>query len=1316
MLIHTVLNPLRSYTPFSIEFDKLKILFEERYGSCHNVLADDLIQHLEMSQDFTFKQNTVEQTFDGAMACYKWSLSYDNHTVTKLQRNRKTLELETSKKKIEHILENAAASPSDFKCNVQQWVTKNYNVDGDKVKIEDSDWKAIEPLEKVLYEFDSRYSFFLISGKSTPPDKYQGIANIPWLKVYDFEIDSRTSGLLSSVESSLDASRSFSISTCNLNPIKPLSNTSTDWFFPIGFKDVPDTVYTDSPLKWFNDNKQLLDQQFTSIANFCALSTTPVFLVLWYDQDENNFKFLSWILSVLYPSFKSETLPKKIVLCLNENNLGNRLMKDLIKTYELNDYTFCILPDTLYKWLSIKKVPKRSATNVLRLPKKSSNKNRGEVDIVEITKRFAWINEYIEVLSLESQDQIAQRKKKNFGKEFLKGGQISWDELASQNLAIERESQKLINESLKDDVLIKQKSIKIRILHAPGGGGTTLARQILWDLHTMVPCAVVVSTAAMWVSQVSERVRFLHDNTFLPIVILVDGHSELEVNQLYESCKYAIVILHVQRFNKKIPQNDFVAPSRICYLPGKVTAEEAKSLASLFSAFSPKSKNALNNLTKQKKDKYLFEYGLTAFNHEFKGVRKFVQGYLKLNEDEKEDSNLQNWQKVVAYLSLALYYGQSGLHRETFHELLIKKTAKSKFVSFEHLDYSGQQFVNQKERIWKISYHMVAKEILEQILSRCTDPSDSSTAVLSKTAKQNLHLLVIDFISMIKQSSNGTMPENILKILVNMIIRRNNNEVEMSDSVQKKCVLSQLLDDVPVKENRINILRELTQAFPQNAEFFAHLGRLQNRYNKYQDADYSLEKALEIRKKELASLHFKPAGEKDDILGRIHHIVGSCYMNRARNELQDKSRKKKKTKKVSKEDCNSLLEKVKKAIYHFSEVRNCATHNLSYGLIGEVQARLLVAEYVEQKFVNGCKKAFDWTLGEDYTELSQFVVESHSVCDQLLAECLHTTSEQDLQRVDNCTACIQSYTTFYGGIKKDIPLWKRKDLNIFLRRSQITSLKMTYHTGKNHLCVDNITQTRDLQRIINLHERNFRKILSEGIRDIPIFVDVLDWLEAIRHNLSNDSFSLVSVLEIVEKWELRNESPYATFYAYIINFILSLFSPGENLNREYYYKSISYREKLQKNRLNRDYLRSEWIAQHHNLTIRKIISKKKLGIWDKDTRFWKEAKNQSKLEVFTGTVIQSHHPLRGTITLDLTQANYNDRVAVYFVPKLYNLDNSVFGEKKHRVEFCIAFSMQHGAEAFSIKPLEKARCNYCDMDVERITINTENGKCIKCHR
>ena len=1289
-----------------MQYDVLAKDFGKEYGPFKYFLVGNGFKTtIKKSFGLKLVDDHVEQTEEGAKIAHDWMHQQPTRPPVKVKApvEDKNLKQISNRTKFKSFIE-LEQRPND--CVLDQPGTSK---DLSPTTLNHS--PELSPLLEPFKDAESSYSFFLISGKNTPPDQFKGISNIPWITVFDFDIDSKSKGLLSSVEKDWSGIRYFTVSTCASGP-KSLANDSTDWVFPLGYSDMLETVYNGSPLTWYKENKPFLEKQFSAIANFCTIQTAPVFFILWYDSEKRNFIYLEWILLVL-STFTFHEL-KQIILCVDKSSCDNRSLQNMIDLHRLSKTTIDISAEAVYQCFAKQTISVPSRQSKMSLPSSSEIDNHETVDITDEVL-ILWIQQFIEILPLESQDQISSRKAENFGEEFLKGGVISWDELArGSKLAVRREGKAAVSKCLENDVVEKQTSIILRIQHAPGAGGTTFARQILWDLHFKLPCGVVKPAHKLSIADICEGVKHLSDLTKLPVVLLIDGHSQFEINQIFENCKYAVVILHVQRYSKRIPKNDFLALPRTCRLPGLVTIKEAKNLTKVFSSYSPKSAETLENFTKDvenKKQRYLYEYGLAAFNHEFKGVRSYVEGYLQMQAQASGVKNLQNWQRVVGFLSLALYYGQSGVHRETFRCLL---KVQKKSVTLKNLDPLGRQFVKQTEKEWKITHNIVAKEILEQMLSGCTStPPDTCLAALSKDAKTNLHELVIDFIQLTKEASKGNSPESLLQLLVDVIIKRDYSEVDKSDEITKDNKFSNLIEDIPSEQKRVEILQVLTEAFPKNAEFHAHLGRMLNIMKEFGPAEKSLKKALMIRKAECST--FKP-NFTDDMLSRIHHMTGVGYSKRVEEERH----------RAHQQSYQNMMNYVLEAVKHFEESRRRTTHNLTYGCIGEIRVRLLLVDFVKKKFPDGCRRAFNFKLGEGHTKLSELVRESHSVCDRLLAEALQYSTEQELERI--FTRCVNDFNKLYGPIKGDM-MWQFEcDSNptISMRRTRIICLKMSNQTQTTNAtskrpCIENVRSKEDLKEIINQYNSIFYHIFKDKNNRESVSLDMMEYLKAIRHRLAPDDQSLEDILKVTRNWEQRNEPGYALFYFYVINFMLAVFSGGPELSEHYNIKAMELKKKLQSQKIQCDVVKKktwqlEWIAEHPNKTsIRKLINRDQLGVWDKEKQFWSDPRYIQKLQVFTGTVTQSKDNRNGTISLDVDHPKYKSPIKVYFVPIACNLNKSYYAEQKQRVEFYIGFSCKHGAKAFEVQRLKKQFCSICKVETEVVTLNApDGGKCRVC--
>ncbi|CAK8687124.1 unnamed protein product [Clavelina lepadiformis] len=1155
-------------------------------------------------------------------------------------------------------------------------------------------------LAKHFDEFDSRYAYFLVSSRLKQASSLLNLMNVPWLKVFDFDVNSRSEGLLSSVEQNLTSKKKITIST-SADSVQPISEKAIDWFFTLGFSDIKNTIFDGQPLQWYMSQKTALERQCSDIANFCICHRFPVFVILWYVTDFDTTQCLDWFLSCLYPSLGTTA---KVILCINQFPNQTDPLNLIIDKYQLKGTTEIVGVDNVCQFFQLAKIPQALPPGTVRLPKEVSaeNPHSSGLAFVELSKDVLWIQQYIELLPIESLDE--KQKSEDAGRDFVKGGTITWNDLASGNIAVDRDNQSEVYDKLKTEIIDGRKSFIMKLFHAPGGGGTTFARQLLWYLHNDVPCGVVLPNHTLSIAHLVECVEFLFDKTLLPIVLLVDGRSDFEVKQLHEQCRFAVVILHVQRHIGDMSKSN-PAPHVRC-LPGNVSLQEAQKLTKLYSQFSPKSANALEKLTLRysNETRYMFEYGLTAFNNEFKGVKKYVSGYLQLKTSfsTARIEDLQPWQKVVGFLALVSYFGQGSLDRQVFHQILTPSQQYS-FVNISDLPFSAQQFILEFNGEWKISYYVIAKEILEQILSRYGTGS-SKRLQLSVEACANLHVLVIAFIRMLRNVLKGNCSDRVLKTLSDTILRRDYGDLgmDLSDANDRRHKLSRLLEHISESENQIVVLRELTEAFPQYSEFHAHLGRLHTFSCNFNEAEKSLSTALSMRIKEQPSC-------PDNSRGRILHMFGFALLRKARKLGY--------TDFAEDDVVYSLLSIVTRAIQYFADGRRYATYNLSYGYIGEVRARLLIAEHVHCNYPNGCLGAFDGSLKN--LRLSEFIRESHAVCDRLLSECQHYTLDAELKKIKDYYESVQNFNKFFKRVTNDLEIWLKTENNVEMHRSEIASIKMACSkSNSKYSSVDNLLNKDDILKIIQLHEKSIHQILLDNnLKSVSVSVEILELFDAIRHPLTDDCYPLATIIQTVEQWESRNEMGYASYYLYIICFIFAVYSSGKSLGTMYNRRCEGLRRKFRaRDFWNLKRLHSiEWLSNHDDLTMRKVVSRDKMGVWDNEKRFWKNPNTVKLLQVCTGTIIRSSNPLSGYITLDVPNPSSRYNVEVYFVPKLYNLTGKRFADKSLRVEFFIGFDTVRGAEAFEIRELKRKICTNCNMMKEIITLNQEGvPKCFSC--
>ncbi|OCT96124.1 sterile alpha motif domain-containing protein 9-like [Xenopus laevis] len=150
-------------------------------------------------------------------------------------------------------------------------------------------------------------------------------------------------------------------------------------------------------------------------------------------------------------------------------------------------------------------------------------------------------------------DQMDKEELKKLESSFYRGGKISWKHLwlaehKQFGTVIERHGCKEVEQILKDILhknTVKLPVARINIVHQPGSGGSTVARQILWKYKNELRCAIVNSFYS--VSQVCEHVIKFRDYEekepiqCLPVFLLLEDCDEEYIDDLKHDLSEAMV-------------------------------------------------------------------------------------------------------------------------------------------------------------------------------------------------------------------------------------------------------------------------------------------------------------------------------------------------------------------------------------------------------------------------------------------------------------------------------------------------------------------------------------------------------------------------------------------------------------------------------------------------------------------------------------------------------------------------------------------------------------------------------------------------------
>lgn len=1180
--------------------------------------------------------------------------------------------------------------------------------------------------------------FVLLAGNLSCKRKYlDALAKVPWICVYDFDIFSCSDGLLNALQDALETERHLTISTWK-DAAENISERGTRWCFMRGRREFSDSR---TDLKndeeedvnvWFKLVKRGLMSNCEKLANFAEDYTVPTVVFMWPENE----KLVPFMVKFLFSLNDTLTSTPNIVLCMNrhpETKSGRLKYENLCEDFS-HSISVCNLE---YEQMCIG-IRNHSAVRTQNGVSHELPKNERFESPPVTEKDATWLKEDFEVLFLKNPYETASIPKEEVQEEvsnFCKGGTLPWTAWyrnEAEQSVIDRDIQKDLEEKINKH-LDDYKTSVITLCHAPGSGGTTLAQKTLWHFHMKIPCVYLKLRTASQVDELDRKISFLHDRTDLPVLLLIDGEEECKVRRLSRRLKYT-VILYVKRYPYKIPYN--IAHDRV-YLSGIVSTKESQELESKLGkkCADEYKRKRLQELTKDiqsnRSRHCMYEYGMTVYLHEFKGIVSYVDGYLELDKNPTRDLTLI--QKCLGYLALVYYYGQTCVPCQFFSALFNKPPNFN--MTLDDFPSPIQEFVvydknEAKRNNIRICHYIVAKEILEQILSRHINKTIERSDTLGILPCRNLSKFCIDFIEYAssKKTKVSALSTTIRFILTKTFIFRDEKDMgDNEEQVRKKPVLSKLMIDIPggkpLFTERLKVLKKLTESFPDDPNYCAHLGRFHAfcRPDEDNEAEKCFQRAVKICEDQIK-------GKRDDDIDEgmkltmmhIYHMYG-IVKQRYVSKFTGRSHKEKVVafdeNFIFHERLEELVPIAETACEYFTKSRDITPDNhdvYTYAYTGEIQLRLQICDFVNRHFskesVHNRIREFLHSEADQRAKL--FVQRSISVIENLILECY-----MDVDLMESDVKTLRHYVVWYNGLFKTqvLPLIEfSSEDDVSTRRLKIAAKKLKYGRSSNLSGVETIDDEKEVEEIVKLYEANFSDIQDFGFQDgdgkKELERDYRDWIYAIRHEKFKENYSLEEVLSHVQNWNEKVRSPISTFYLFILKSLLGFGTgtiPGKT---ECLIEALECREQLIK--MNHLVIRPkyprEWLG-NDGVGIKRLKSgSRHVGICGEDRDL---GSSRIDLAVCKGTICRPNsNKVSGMIALDL--GVNTTEVRVYFIPKVVKLEGNRFAEQ--RVEFNLAFSVQHGFEAYNVKLLKRHGCSHCSRKIEFTSI--EQVITCKCGR
>lgn len=412
-------------------------------------------------------------------------------------------------------------------------------------------------------------------------------------------------------------------------------------------------------------------------------------------------------------------------------------------------------------------------------------------------------------------------------RDFYRGGNAPWCAFANKEIA------DLISTDDFDKMINKIKTRLGRIPdanrdkifyleHAPGIGGSTLLRQIGWELRLDYPVLFIKNFDRDHIGKTLEN---LYDNLSKGIVVLADenfNHIE-ELEAIIKELPRACVLVAAVRQSNCVSNNIQKLPFYT------ITKDSEMQLRNLFKKNSPLMKDELD-LRDEGYSEFIskdrssmrcpFMIGLYYMDKHFNGVDEYA---------DKVISNISNGVKEIksiAFMALCDIYGQESLPAVFVNKYLGLMPGSNYIDNNESVKSAFYLARNQNTVVYKPKHYLLSQALLE----KC------SMNLYSVSYSEKLAEIANDLIDGIFSECKEKFATIYQEILEKVFIRnRIGNETSQSD-------FSKIIEDILIPERRKEILLKLAtssanlvdnadeedfqQICMMTSHFYGHLSRL----------------------------------------------------------------------------------------------------------------------------------------------------------------------------------------------------------------------------------------------------------------------------------------------------------------------------------------------------------------------------------------------------------------------------------------------------------------------------------------------------------
>ena len=416
-------------------------------------------------------------------------------------------------------------------------------------KIPDYDeWLRVS---RKLENFDTenfQYILMIDKFKSSEKELIKILGNIPWKLVIDLDPDSDNDGVYAWIKPG--ETRGGNVTSITPSKINPTINVESvidskkmQWVFANGRNIELNAAHAssayyaenygnkDEPKKnvpdWRKHFKKPIEGVIRCICDKLD-PMKPTFCIILGIQTGLSSEISKLILEEVHEEFEYKSFAMSYVSFASELDLANISGLTDITTSNLSFYHFLLAIASHFNIYQKEDFALPSIQTGTFVPLKQ--------------RRYNYLKEYLEILYKGCEDipeNLADEEKKSIENQHLKifisGNPITFQSLVFRHDVTRNLTGKIIAH-ISQLAGRTQKPQIVQIIHAPGSGGTTIARRVLWDLHDKFPCAILNMDFSVdnlvkdlvrenYVENICDRISKLEEICELPPVILIDGNS-----------------------------------------------------------------------------------------------------------------------------------------------------------------------------------------------------------------------------------------------------------------------------------------------------------------------------------------------------------------------------------------------------------------------------------------------------------------------------------------------------------------------------------------------------------------------------------------------------------------------------------------------------------------------------------------------------------------------------------------------------------------------------------------------------------------------